>query len=86
MAVIILGIAAMALFIPQTALWIQTSWINWLLMVIMFGMGMTLKSEDFIIVFRHPKEILIGGIIQFTIMPVLAFALGKIFGPCGSPV
>ena len=79
MAVIILGVAIMALFIPQTALWIQPSWINNLLMLVMFGMGLTLNLRDFLMVLKRPKEIIIGGIAQFTIMPILAFVLGKLF-------
>jgi len=73
-------IAAISLFVPSSSLWISTSWINYLLMVVMFGMGLTLKFEDFRIVFTRPKDILIGCIAQFTIMPLLAFALGKVFG------
>ena len=53
---------------------------NYLLMVVMFGMGLTLKIDDFITVFRHPKDILLGCAAQFTIMPLLAFLLGKAFG------
>ena len=79
MAVIVLIIALAALLIPQTGLWISLSWINWLLMIIMFGMGLTLKFEDFKIVFTRPKDIIIGCIAQFTIMPILAFILCKIF-------
>lgn len=70
----------MALLAPKTVLWIQTSWINNLLMLVMFGMGMTLDPKDFLMVLKHPKEILIGSIAQFTIMPILAFVLGKAFG------
>ncbi|MBR4669340.1 MAG: bile acid:sodium symporter family protein [Butyrivibrio sp.] len=80
MAIIVLVVAALALFVPKSCLWIQTSWINYLLMLVMFGMGLTLKPVDFALVFKRPKEILIGAIAQFTIMPLLAFALGKIFG------
>ena len=80
MAIIVLVVAALALFVPQSCLWIQTSWINYLLMLVMFGMGLTLKPVDFALVFKRPKEILIGALAQFTIMPLLAFALGKIFG------
>lgn len=80
MAVIVLVVAALALFVPGTCLWIQTSWINYLLMIVMFGMGLTLKFEDFAIVFKRPKDIILGCIAQFTIMPLLAFALGKVFG------
>ncbi len=80
MAVIVVIIAFLALFVPNACLWIQTSWINILLMVVMFGMGLTLKSADFAIVFTRPKAIIVGCIAQFTVMPLLAFALGKIFG------
>lgn len=80
MAVIILVVAALALFIPSSCLWIETSWINYLLMIVMFGMGLTLKPADFFVVFKRPKDIIIGCIAQFTIMPLLAFGLGKLFG------
>lgn len=80
MAVIVLLVAALALFLPKTCLWIDTAWINYLLMIVMFGMGLTLKSSDFIVVFKRPKDIIIGCIAQFTLMPLIAFALGKAFG------
>ncbi len=79
MAVIVLVAAALALFVPGSCTWVQTSWINTLLMIVMFGMGLTLKAEDFVSVLRRPKDILLGCIAQFTIMPVLAFVLGNIF-------
>ncbi|MBQ9538581.1 MAG: bile acid:sodium symporter family protein [Treponema sp.] len=80
MAVIVLAVAALSLFVPSSTLWVQTKWVNYLLMIVMFGMGLTLKLEDFKLVFTRPKDILIGCLAQFTIMPLLAFALGKIFG------
>jgi len=80
MAIIVLVIAAMALFVPQTGLWIPLKSINYLLMVVMFGMGLTMKLSDFRVIFVHPKEVIIGCVSQFTIMPLLAFALGKMFG------
>ena len=79
MAIIVLAVAAFSLFIPKTALWIQTSWINYLLMLVMFGMGLTLKIRDFGLVFSRPKDIIIGCVAQFTIMPLLAVLIGKIF-------
>lgn len=79
MAFIVLAIAALALFVPGSCLWIQTSWVNYLLMVVMFGMGLTLKIEDFKLVFTRPKDIIIGCIAQFTVMPLLAWLLGTLF-------
>ena len=80
MAYVVLFVAAMALFFPPTSLWIDTSWVNYLLMVIMFGMGLTLKLDDFKVVFTRPRDVLVGCVAQFTIMPFLAFVLGKTFG------
>ena len=45
----------------------------------MFGMGLTLNLQDFKIVFSRPKDILIGCLAQFTIMPLLAWSLARIF-------
>ena len=81
MAWIVLAIAALALFLPGTCLWIQTKWVNYLLMVVMFGMGLTMKLSDFAVVFSRPRDVLIGCTAQFVVMPLLAFALGKFFGP-----
>lgn len=80
MAVIVLVIAALALFVPASCLWIQTSWVNYLLMIVMFGMGLTLKPSDFVVVFKRPKDVIIGCVAQFTLMPIIAFLLGKGFG------
>ncbi|MBQ6360308.1 MAG: bile acid:sodium symporter family protein [Lachnospiraceae bacterium] len=80
MAWIVLAIAAMALFLPGTCLWIQTKWINYLLMIVMFGMGLTMRLSDFAVVFSRPRDVLIGCTAQFILMPLLAFALGKLFG------
>lgn len=79
MAFIVLVVAALALFAPGTCLWIETSWVNYLLMVVMFGMGLTLKLEDFKLVFTRPKDIIVGCAAQFTIMPLLAWLLGMLF-------
>ena len=79
MAFIVLAVAALALFAPGMCLWVQTSWVNYLLMVVMFGMGLTLKLDDFKLVFTRPKDIIVGCLAQFTVMPILAWILGKVF-------
>ena len=80
MAVIVLAVSVLALFQPKTCLWVQTGWVNYLLMIVMFGMGLTLKAEDFAIVFSRPGDVIIGCMAQYLIMPALAFGLGTIFG------
>ena len=75
MAVIVLVIAAVSLAVPSSAIWIRISWINYLLMVVMFGMGLTLKPNDFKLIFTRPKDIIIGCIAQYTFMPLIALLL-----------
>jgi len=79
MAVIVLVVAALALFVPASGTWIQLKWVNYLLMVVMFGMGLTLKLEDFQVLLTRPLDILLGCAAQFIIMPGLAFVLSKLF-------
>ena len=71
----VLMVAAVSLLMPASFLWIDTWAINPLLGVIMFGMGLTLSPHDFRIVLSRPKDILIGCLAQFTVMPLLAWGL-----------
>ena len=79
MAVIVVVVAAFALFIPSSFAWIKTGWVNYLLAIAMFGMGLTLKISDFKEIIKHPTDVLVGFVAQFTIMPLLAFILTKVF-------
>ena len=75
MAVLVVLVAAVSVWWPTSFLWIETSTINPMLGVIMFGMGLTLSPQDFRIVLSRPKDILIGCLAQFTVMPLLALGL-----------
>ncbi len=79
MALIVIAVAALALFKPNAVSFIKTSYVNTLLGIVMFGMGLTLKLSDFKVVFSRPKDVIIGFIAQFTIMPFLAYILTKVF-------
>ncbi len=79
MAVIVILVAALALFVPSSVSFLKTSYVNPLLGIVMFGMGLTLKPNDFKVVFSRPKDVIIGCIAQFTVMPLLAFLLTKVF-------
>lgn len=79
MGMIVLLTAALSLFVPYTFEWISTWTINPMLGVIMFGMGLTLSPHDFRLVLSRPKDILIGCMAQFTIMPLLAWLLASTF-------
>ena len=79
MAIIVVVVTLLALFVPESSLWIKTAWINPLLMIVMFGMGLTLDFKDFALVFTKPKYILLGCLAQFIIMPALAYGLSLAF-------
>lgn len=79
MAIIVLVVTLVALFVPVSFTWIKGSYITPLLMIVMFGMGLTLKASDFAIVFSRPKDVIIGILCQFLIMPLIAFVLVNIF-------
>ena len=79
MGVLVLAAAVLALLFPSVLQKVPTTVINPLLGVIMFGMGLTLNLKDFKIVFSRPKDVIIGCLAQFTIMPLLAWGLARAF-------
>jgi BASS family bile acid:Na+ symporter len=79
MGLMVLLVAALALMVPASFVWIDTWAINPMLGVIMFGMGLTLSPHDFKIVLSRPKDIIIGCLAQFTVMPLLASGLAWAF-------
>ena len=79
MGVLVLAAAVLALKFPSVLWQVPTTVINYLLGVVMFGMGLTLNLRDFKIVFSRPKDVIIGCLAQFTIMPLLAWGLARAF-------
>ena len=79
MGMLVLAAALLALAFPGTLQHVRPTTINYLLGVVMFGMGLTLNLQDFKIVFRRPKDVVIGCLAQFTIMPLLAWGLSRLF-------
>ncbi|MBR7027140.1 MAG: bile acid:sodium symporter family protein [Bacteroidales bacterium] len=79
MGVLVLLAAVLALLWPAAFSVLKPSMISYLLGVVMFGMGLTLNARDLKIVFARPKDILLGCAAQFTVMPLLAWGLTKIF-------
>lgn len=76
--IVVILVTALALGIPSSFNWITTSSITPMLGVVMFGMGLTLKPSDFKPVLMRPKDIIIGELAQFVVMPLLAWLLCKI--------
>lgn len=78
-AVIVLIGAAVAYLWPAPMSHISTKWVSPLLGVVMFGMGLTLDVREFGRVFTHPRNVLVGFLCQFTIMPLAAVLLVRLF-------
>ncbi|MEH7086116.1 bile acid:sodium symporter family protein, partial [Neobacillus drentensis] len=70
----VLIFAVVAFNFPTHFVWLG-GYIVPLLGIVMFGMGLTLELSDFKEVFRRPKEVALGVIGHFIIMPLLAFIL-----------
>ncbi len=49
------------------------------LMIIMWGMGLSLTIKDFKRVFQFPKAALVGLVNQLILLPIIGFSLVKIF-------
>jgi len=77
-AIWVLLFAALAFFIPSGFSWIG-AYITTLLGIVMFGMGLTITVADFKEVLTRPKDVAVGVVGQFLIMPTLAFLLVKLF-------
>jgi len=52
----------------------------WFFALTMFGIGAVLTVADFKNIVKRPVIVLIGSVAQFTIMPLGAFVLSKLFG------
>ncbi|WP_138416107.1 bile acid:sodium symporter family protein [Aquibacillus sediminis] len=76
-AIWVILFAVLSYLIPSGFTWLA-AYITPLLGIIMFGMGLTLSTQDFKEALRRPKEVGIGVLGQFTIMPLLAFALATL--------
>ena len=74
-------LAALTAFLcPPTFSWMHGDTSSLVLGFIMLTMGLTLTAEDFKILFKRPVDIFIGACAQYTLMPLIAFALTRLFG------
>ncbi len=73
MALLVLAAGVLGAAAPDACKWIGPH-IPLLLGVVMFGMGMTLRVEDFRTLAKRPWEVAAGAVLQFTIMPFMAWA------------
>ena len=71
--------ALIALIEPSVFTWFSGSLIAYGLGGIMLGMGLTLSWNDFAMVAKTPTWVVLGMLLQFTVMPLLGWGLGILF-------
>jgi BASS family bile acid:Na+ symporter len=64
---------------PPAFTWFSGPFIAYGLGLIMLGMGLTLRIEDFTRVARYPSWVLTGLVLQYTVMPATGWVLAKLF-------
>ncbi|OPG75822.1 sodium transporter, partial [Pseudomonas ogarae] len=74
----VLFFAVLAFLQPQWFVGLKIAIVP-LLGLVMFGMGLALKLEDFAEVARHPGRVALGVVAQFVIMPGTAWLLCQVF-------
>jgi BASS family bile acid:Na+ symporter len=74
----VLIFAVLAFFEPGWFIGLKSAIVP-LLGLVMFGMGLTLKLEDFAEVARHPWRVALGVVAHFVIMPGVAWLLCQAF-------
>lgn len=75
---IIILFSVVAFLMPDHFKW-MVDYTAIFLSVAMFGMGTSIDANSFKQIITHPKEIFIGCITQYTIMPLAAWVLAVIF-------
>lgn len=71
--------SAISLFYPKVFTWFQGTYITIGLGIIMLGMGITLKLDDFKRIFLYPSRVLTGIALQYTVMPLSGCLIAYIY-------
>lgn len=72
-------LSAVALLAPRLFLPARDAIVP-LLMLVMLGMGLTLEPRSLLLVFRRPRLLALGAVLQFTVMPLCALLVAKLLG------
>ena len=54
-----------------------------ILTILMFQLGLELQVKDFALLIKRPKAVLVGLAGQLTLLPLLGFLWGYVFGLVG---
>ena len=79
-SLVVIACAVIAFFIPTLFGWVHGNTSSIILGIIMLSMGLTITMDDVRNLMKRPLDIGLGAVAQYTIMPLVAFTLTKIFG------
>lgn len=81
----IIAVVALGMIYPANVLHVdgfdmRNKWVMLIaIQLVMFGMGTQMKLHDFAGVIKAPRGVLVGIVCHFSVMPLVGFALTKIF-------
>jgi BASS family bile acid:Na+ symporter len=78
-SLVVIGAAVVAFFLPVAFGWVHGNTSSIILGIIMLSMGLTITVDDVKNLMKQPLHILLGACAQYTIMPLVAFTLTKVF-------
>ncbi|MCD7935716.1 MAG: bile acid:sodium symporter [Tannerellaceae bacterium] len=76
----IIGSSLAGFLYPPLFAWFSGNWMVAALIIVMLGMGITLEVGDFKKIFSMPAILLLGALIQYTIMPLCGWLIAKLAG------
>jgi BASS family bile acid:Na+ symporter len=76
----VVGASLGAILWPPAFTWFSGPFITYGLGLIMLGMGLTLRVEDFTRVARYPSWVFVGLLLQYTVMPASGWLLARLLG------
>jgi BASS family bile acid:Na+ symporter len=75
----VLGAGTLGFLKPAALGWLKGELVTFSLALTMLFMGMTLTVSDFDRVLKNPKQVFLGFLCQFTIMPLLGWTVARVF-------
>lgn len=74
----VIAVAIITFFLPNLFSWVKGTKQTVIIGIIMFGMGLTLTTNDFKILAKRPLDIFVGVLAQYMVMPLLAYGITKL--------
>ncbi|WIA22483.1 hypothetical protein OEZ85_004779 [Tetradesmus obliquus] len=77
----VVGAALLGFHHPPAFLWFTDTYVTWSLIFCMLAMGLTLTFEEIASVFtRSPQLLLLGMVLQYSVLPLIGFAISRHWG------